>query len=327
MFFDLRKYIQKGYLYNFFIGARGCGKTFSIKKVTTEDFFKTGEQFVYIRRYDSEIADKKLQSFYDDLIREYPEYANHEFKIKDQTAFIDGEVAGYFKCISRGVVDKGLNAYTKVTKIFLDEFILSKSSYHYLPNEPEMFEDTVENIARLKDVPVFAFSNNVTQVNPYFLFYGIRFTPNSPRVFKNEDIYAENLDMTEYQTFKANTRRGRVLRETAYFDYAFNNTARYDSKTNIRKKPSGSRLLATFTINDVKMGVWKSPNYGEFTLSPDAKGCNVNYEFDIGKVGDAKMLLNYKSIIVRRVLDAFSAGTLYFENQQIKNTFLKIVRR
>lgn len=67
MFFDLRKYYKMGYLYNFFIGARGCGKTFSIKETTTDDFLETGEQFVYARRYDKEIENKKLKTFYDDL--------------------------------------------------------------------------------------------------------------------------------------------------------------------------------------------------------------------------------------------------------------------
>ena len=70
MFFDIRKYYKMGYLYNFFIGARGCGKTFSIKETTTDDFLATGEQFVYARRYDKEIENKKLQSFYDDLWKE-----------------------------------------------------------------------------------------------------------------------------------------------------------------------------------------------------------------------------------------------------------------
>lgn len=327
MFFDITKYYKMPYLYYFFIGARGCGKTFSIKKSTTDDFLRTGEQFVYARRYDKEITDKKLQNFYDDLIKEYPEYGDHEFKIKDQTVFIDGRIAGYFKCVSRGIVDKGLNAYTNVTKIFLDEFILGKSSYRYLPNEPEMFEDLIENIARLRDVPVYCFSNNVTQVNPYFLFYNIKFTPNSPNVYKRGDIYAENLRMTEYTAFKANTRRGKVLEGTDYYNYAIANTARMDDRTNIKKKPNGSRLMAVLVITGVNIGVWKTPVYGEFVLSSDCKGFAQTYDFDFGSVGAEKMLLNYKSPIIKKLFESFNAGLLYYENQIVKNTFLKIVRR
>lgn len=328
MFFDIRKYYKMGYLYNFFIGARGCGKTFSIKETTTDDFLATGEQFVYARRYDKEIENKNLKTFYDDLWKEKRDkYKDVEFEIKNQTAFINGMPAGYFKCVSRGIVDKGINSYTDVTKIFLDEFILGKSNYRYLPNEPEMFEDLIENVARLREVPIYAFSNNVTQVNPYFLFYNIRFTPNSPRIFKHGDIYAENLNMSEYSAYKANTRRGRVLQGTQYFDYAFENSARMDDATNIRRKPNGSRLLASLTISGVKIGVWKSPTYGEYTLSPDCKGSTINYTFDFSEVGTNQLLLNYKSVVIKRILDAFAVGQLYFENQHCKNIFLKIVKR
>ena len=185
----------------------------------------------------------------------------------------------------------------------------------------------IENVARLREVPIYAFSNNVTQVNPYFLFYNIRFTPNSPRIYKRGDIYAENLNMSEYTAYKANTRRGKVLQGTQYFDYAFENSARMDDATNIRRKPNGSRLLASLTISGVKIGVWKSPNYGEYTLSPDCKGATINYAFDFSEVGTNQLLLNYKSIVIKRILDAFAAGQLYFENQHCKNIFLKIVKR
>lgn len=328
MFFDLRKYYKKGALYNFIIGARGCGKTFSIKETTTDDFLATGEQFVYARRYDKEIQTKKLQTFYDDLWKEKKEkYKNVEFEIKDQTAFINGQVAGYFKCVSRGVVDKGINAYTDVTRIFYDEFILGKSTYRYIPNEPEAFEDMIENIARLREVPVYCFSNNVSQVNPYFLFYNIRFTPNSPKVFRRGDIYAENLDMSEYTAYKANTRRGKVLAGTQYFKYAFENEARMDDRTNIKKKPNGSRIVASLTISGVTIGVWKTPVYGEYFLSPDHSDAIIKYVFDFSEVGNNQLLLNYNSLIIKRLMESFGQGLIFYENQQVKNIFLKIVRR
>lgn len=328
IFLNLRKIYNKGYLYNFVVGARGCGKTFGIKECTTDDFLETGEQFVYCRRYESEIEPKKIKNFYDDLWKEKKDkYKNVEFEVKGDTSYINGEAAGYFKAVSRGIVDKGINTYTDVGKIFLDEFILGKSTYHYLPNEPEMFEDIIENISRLREVPVYCFSNNVSQVNPYFLFYGIRFTPNSPNVYRKGDIYAVNLDMKEYSEFKANTRRGQVLKGTKYFEYAFENTARLDNKTNIRKKTPKSRLLASITINSYTIGVWKSQTYGEYTLSPDHQGAIINYAFDLNEVGCGQAFLNYKSIVIKRLMESFANGKLYFENQTCKNLFLKIVRR
>lgn len=329
MFFDLSKYIVMDFLYYFFIGGRGCGKTFSFKRTVCDRFLKDGKQFVYVRRTEEEIKGKKLKGFFNILKIRYPDvYKDVEFGYKQGEFFINGQVAGYAMSLSRAQADKGINDYPDVWCIIVDEFIIKTDRYHqYFEREPEMLEDLIESVARLNDIPVFFFANNVSYVNPYFLYYLINFTPNSPRVFKRGEFYAENLDMSEYRRFKEQTRRSRALKGTRYYEYAVENQSLTDDKTNIKKKTGECRLIAAIVIDGVKLGVWKSMEYMVYYISENAANTNIIYTFDFNSVGNQRMLLNYKSLIIKNLMCSFENGLLYYESQKCKNIFMKIIKR
>ena len=59
MFWDINKSVSRNCLFNFIVGNRGAGKTYGAKKYVINRFLKTGEQFVYIRRYKEEL--KKIK--------------------------------------------------------------------------------------------------------------------------------------------------------------------------------------------------------------------------------------------------------------------------
>ena len=67
IYYDISDTLTHNALYNFIIGERGCGKTYSSKKFAIRRFLKTGEQFIYLRRYKSELSEsvgnEKIQSF------------------------------------------------------------------------------------------------------------------------------------------------------------------------------------------------------------------------------------------------------------------------
>lgn len=60
---------------NILTGNRGCGKTFSFKQWSINDALKSGHQFLWVRRYATEIKIMK-KSFFDDMKAKFP---NHEF--------------------------------------------------------------------------------------------------------------------------------------------------------------------------------------------------------------------------------------------------------
>lgn len=325
MYFDLKKYLNKGKLYNFFTGARGCGKTFSFKVTAIERFKESGGQFVYLRRYASELEPKKIASFFDEpaLKKKFPD---DQIIVENDTAFINGHPFGYFRSLSRQLTDKGIQTFDDVTLVCMDEFIIAKNRLNYLPNEPELFEDALENISRLRDVQYVLLSNAVTMINPYYLFYNIRFTPNSPNVYNRGDILAVRIDSAEYSAYKANTRRGKVLAGTKYFDYAFMNEARFDNETNLERKTVDARLLAAVEISGRNLGIWKSVKFGKYYISEHSKGARIKYVFDFAETNAAGIMINYKSAIMKNVMRAAAQGRLYYENQTCKNLFLKIIK-
>ena len=70
MWYDVRKTLSYNCLFNFVIGNRGCGKTYSCKKWAVDDYLKNGNEFIYLRRYDSEL-DLVKKSFFNDLCLNY----------------------------------------------------------------------------------------------------------------------------------------------------------------------------------------------------------------------------------------------------------------
>ena len=60
------------------IGNRGGGKTYGFKTWAIDDYLKTGKQFVWLRRYGTEV-DEMRKTYFDDIAKKYPAY---NFSIK-----------------------------------------------------------------------------------------------------------------------------------------------------------------------------------------------------------------------------------------------------
>lgn len=327
-FFDIDKELKNGYIYNFYVGMRGVGKTYSWKRRVINRFINScgKHQFAYVRRYATEIEAKKLErGFFTDIKKEFP---GHDFAVDGDCAYIDGKLAGFFLAVSRGIVDKGTSAYDDVTDLLFDEFILAPGTYHYIKNECEAFEDLLENVFRLRDATICLFSNNISEVNPYFLFYGIKFTRNSPNIYKREGLIAVKIKPGDYTEYKASTGRAKVIANTQYYKSSILNDSLVDDRTNIERKPSGSVCKFVMIIDGQKIGAWKAPVYGRWYLSPDIVNCGpFTFEWRLDRAGSKAMLLNYKHPYIKAIMDSFQSGALFYENQTCKNLFLKIAKR
>ena len=82
-------------LFNFVLSNRGGGKTFGAKLMAIKDYIKTkaktgiGEQFVYVRRYDSEFDTK--EQFFDDIVAN-GYFEEYEFIVKGYKGYIREKV-------------------------------------------------------------------------------------------------------------------------------------------------------------------------------------------------------------------------------------------
>ena len=92
-YYTLQRVLSFNALINFIIGERGVGKSFSSKKHVINRFIKKGEEFVYLRRYKTELK-SSVPKFFDDIIdkKVFPEAS---FKVKNNNFYINDKIAGY----------------------------------------------------------------------------------------------------------------------------------------------------------------------------------------------------------------------------------------
>ena len=233
MYYNYNKIRSYNALFNFIISNRGGGKSYGAKEMVIKNFLKRGEQFVYVRRYKAEI--KEIQkTLFSDIQEKFP---NTDFKIDGSTVYINNKPAGYLIPLSVSQKFKS-SSYPLVTTIVFDEFIVDKGHIHYLTNEVEVFLDLFETIARSRNnVKAFFLANNVTIVNPYFVYFncipknGERFT-----IAKNGQIVVEMFTDSTFIEMKKKTNFGQLIDGTRYGDYAIENKSLRDSDTFVVKE-------------------------------------------------------------------------------------------
>ena len=212
MYYDYSKILSYNAFINFLIGERGVGKTYGASKFVIKQFINKGEEFVYIRRYKSELS-KAVPEFFKSIIAN-DEFPNHKLATKGNKFIIDDTVAGYSFSLSTAQSLKSTN-FPKVKNIIFDEFIIEEGQNHYIKNEVENFLGMLESIARTKDVRVFMLANAVTITNPYFIYFDITLPYNTDiKTYRDGLILVQYMYNEEYRKVKAQTKLGRLTANT-----------------------------------------------------------------------------------------------------------------
>ena len=320
-YYSLRKCLSYNRYLNILIGGRGIGKTYQLKKYVIEQYLKSKKQFVWLRRYKTEIKEA-TDGFFTKHKNNYPD---HKFEIKGKTAYIDGEQAGRFIALTNADILKGSDDFSAVTTIVYDEFIIdNKSSFRrYLPNELRVFTDLQETIFRTRqDGKVFMLANALSMVNPYCLAFGIKF--NYTPLFKTDLIYAEMLSTTNELAFaKATTPQNKLATKylPEYNDYANNESFLNDDYSQIERKPKDSiQLFNIKTNNNIIYFFFASSSqalYACKTGDPNTNPLTVNKIAESNRPHAGAELKKIKSFAV--------VGRLFFENLQIKSEVEKMI--
>ena len=192
MFYSYNRIRSYNAIWNFIISNRGGGKTYGSKEMCIKNFIKKGEQWIYVRRYKTEL--KKRALFFDDIKHKFP---NHELTVQGNTMLCDGKVMGFFLALSVSQQEKS-TSYPNVTSIIFDEFIIDKSHIRYLTNEVEVALDLYETVNRTRTgrekTRMYFLGNNISIVNPYFIFFdcipkkGEQFTVAKNGQIENKDF-------------------------------------------------------------------------------------------------------------------------------------------
>ena len=326
IYYNYDRIISYDALLNILIGERGVGKTYGASKLVVKDFIKKHKQFVYLRRYKTELS-KSSKKFFSELIKnnEFPE---HNLEVKGSTFIIDEEVAGYSMTLSTAQQLKGTN-FTGVRTIIFDEFLIEEGQGHYLKNEVLSFLGLIESVARMHDIKVFMLANAVSEINPYFLFFDLSLPYNNDiKLFKDNLILLQYMKNEAYRKAKKETKFGKLISGTEYEDYAVNNKFYDENKNFIEKKTGSSKFSFSFIYKGNILGIWIDYNNGKMYVSNDYIENGLCFATTTEDHSPNTFLYSIakKYNCWNSFIQNFKLGNVYFENVKIKNISKEVLK-
>ena len=325
MWYDKAQLLSHNKILNMVLSNRGGGKTFHFTRWGIDDFKKTGNQCVWVRRYGTEIDEMLLNGKFFDAVREY--YPEDELTIEGNLGLINGEVAFYFIALSTSRQLKS-NNYPRVNKIIFDEFVIDKGRVTYLKNEVEVFLDLYETVARMRDnVRAVLLANSISIVNPYFLFWNIKPNPGK-RFTVVGQVCVELFTDADFIAAKQKTRFGQLVKGTRYSDYAIDNKWLLDNDTFVQKKTPDARFMLGLKYSGTMYGFWADYTEGLIFVNRQYDPSSICL-FCLTKEDHNANVLLIKSLneskLIKRVVFAFRNGLLRFEDMQVKNQFYEFI--
>lgn len=320
------------FLLGFVIGERGVGKSFSTKLHVMKKYLKTGEQFIYMRRYKTEL-DSALTTFFSDL-QANGYFLDHELKVKKSkmiTLFLcDNKVCGYAIPLSTANILKS-TSFPDVSTIIFDEFMLDNAgTYRYLKNEVTLTLDVFETVFRLREGRI-VFLGNATSIyaNPYFAYFDIDLPYNSEyKSYREGAIVVNYIKNLNYREEKKKTKFGKLIDGTDYGRYAIDNESLRDNPTFIAKRPPNSSFYGVMVINGMYLGIW-SGNDGYLYLSEKFDPNTIHkFVFDYNDHTEQTIFADVRhNIYLHMCIRGYKQGWLRFENQKIKANAVHLLNR
>lgn len=325
IYFNINDVLSHNKLFNFIVGERGNGKTYGALEYVIKRFLKYGEEFIYLRRYKTEI--KKVNSLFAPIVQNHPEWKIEE---KNKKFYVNEKYCGFAQALSQSVVQASV-ATPKVQTIIFDEFTMKEGTYRYLQNEVEdYFLHFWCTVDRFRGVKVIFISNAYSVINPYFIYFGINFDESD--IWKNDDIVAIKTNSVKYREQIRNTRSGQLLAQTNYGNFALNNEFKLDKLDFIEPKTANSRFKFDMILEGLQVGVWFDNDSGYYFIS-NKHTCNgtntITFALSNEDLKGATVYTkNVRGIFqLENLGKMYRYGRVYFEDLQIKKKYESIIAK
>ena len=332
--YDKGQLLSYKMFFNMVIGNRGGGKTYGFKTWAIDDFLKTGRQFVWLRRYGTEI-ELMRKSFFEDIAKKYPA---HKFEIKGNKKagkfYVDNKLMGFYFALSTSAIAKS-SSYPLVDKIIFDEFLIMGNTYKYLSEEVVLLLEFIETIFRNRENDpkaiqprgVYLAGNNITIANPYFLYFNIKPFKQRFYIDKVKGLLVEQYSNKSFIETKKQSHIGKLTAGTTYAEYAIENKSYLDNDKFIAKKPSNASFNCAIDYKGKTYGFWLDYKNGNMYVNMQYDPDSYNH-FSLTKEDhsiNTFLIKNINNTYLRNVVWLFRAGCMYFENQQIKSQVYEIL--
>lgn len=331
MYWDILEILSYNAPFNLIIGNRGGGKTYGAKKFGVNDALKNGNEFIYLRRYNTEI-NKSAPTFFNDL-NENSEFGDATTEFKGGKYYVNDKLVGYSYALSTAKTLKSMS-FPKVKNIIYDEAILDPKDYNqrYLPTEISNLLNFYETVARTREgVRVFILGNNLSLINPFTNAWDLKPPTNKKkiRLFHDGFVLFQLVEKKEFIEYKESTRFGKFINGTKDGDFITKNTALRDNDNLISQRPDGTRYLCTLTVNSLTCGVWYSYGFKEMYVTDSYDiDCSMHYVLDKEnhKKGTQYVKALNDSSILKMFVRSYRNGEVSFDSLKTKNIIIEALR-
>lgn len=333
IYYNYDKLFSYNFLIAFVIGERGVGKSFNAKVAVLKKFLKSGEQFIYLRRYKTEL-DTSLATFWDDL-QSNGYFEDYKLEVKKSKMLTElkcnGKVCGYAVPLSTANILKS-TAFPDVSTIIFDEFLLDNSgTYRYLKSEVTMLLDVIETVGRLRDIKTILLGNALNvHASPYFAYWNLELPHDGSefRTFMDGAIVVNYIKNEEYRKAKKDSRFGKLIEGTAYGRYAIDNEVFRENNSFIEKRPANSTFMGMLIINGVNIGIWNGRNSYMYMSEKYDPNTTAKFALDYNDHTEQTIFTNVReNLYMHLALKAYKHGYLRFENQRIKSIACNVLNK
>lgn len=311
---------------NFFIliGGRGIGKTTGVSYKFAQNFLKRDEQFVYVRRYKTEVS--KSKDLFSKVLR--------GVKTKGigggaYTYNYKNNVMGWAIPLTTAPTFKSGIDFSRVSLICFDEAILKRgSSYRYLADEIHAFFELVSTIVRTRtNYKVLVLGNNMDIFNPYFDYFKV---PKFDNIYidKSRGLYCELSKINpELLNLEEKTPLYKLTKDTEYGDYHYSNKPLLSDCYKKDIKLATDTFLCRIVYNNYTLNIYRHIHYSLF-IELKEKIIKDNTTFTLmesNKPNYYYIDILRKSSIYKLITYAFFNDYVYYENDKCGEIFSNIM--
>lgn len=329
-YYSAGELLSRNAVFNISVGGRGIGKTYDSKCRALRAYRKRGNQFIYLRRYKSEIAAAK-QSFLADLPPELAAgfslqgsklvYCKNPDAPKKERSF---DAAGYFVALSTAGTQKSV-AYPRVRTIIYDEFVLPPGgAVRYLSDEPRMFAEFYSTVDRFRDkCRAILLANAGTIMCPYFAAWNVM--PDGRRFVDaaNGYVCAEYVAAGEFGEWASQTAFGQFTAATdpEYAAYSIGNNFGDAAEYFVEKPGDGMEYIGSIRQPGGDLAIWRRDSQHWWATDRQPKK-PIWYTVEPGMMIPGCTLIAKSDWPICSARWAFSRGQLTFHSARARNLFV-----
>ena len=339
-YFSSEEIKSYGALTNLTLSDRSDGKTLDIKASGFVSYLKDKSQFVYLRRWKSELSCDLYETFYNELIDKvekneyvgYPEVyeiINYEFLGTKRGVYIrkkgdkNWDLICYFMPLTMTGKKKSSLDITRIKKIEYDEFVPLDS--RYIPNEMHLLIEFYKSVDRDRDTTLLnLYGNRIDNFNPFFDFFDIHLgiEKEKIRLYKNGTIAVQIYMNKEHREERKKSRFNSMIENTSYENYnnggVLNNALIKIGNTN------GCFYFASFKSSLGEGCIFY--NEKQIVISSKKRKDGSLIVDKIYNTGRDEYLVTYGNI-PNFIKDRVKRGNIYYDNEKTYHIFEPLLHK